>query len=63
MKKTETIDITPEWKGVLRLLLELYGSKKQDAKQYAWIELSRMADAADKYNIFVDKKTGKVKKK
>lgn len=45
----KTIDITPKWKGVLRLLLEGYTRGTATGRQIALEELYRMADLADRY--------------
>ena len=47
---TRTVDITPTWKGVLRLMVEVAGNGTSDkGRQSAWAELHRMADLADRY--------------
>lgn len=46
----ETINITPTWKGVLRVLLEVYSTAKtSEARNTALAELTRMAELADAY--------------
>lgn len=45
-----TIDITPTWRGVLRLLVTVANdAETATARANAWIELERMADLADAY--------------
>ena len=47
----KTVDVTPTWLGLLPMLLELTRpSINQDARQMAFRELARMAEAADKWN-------------
>jgi hypothetical protein len=47
---TRTVDITPTWKGVLRLMVEVAGNgTSEKGRQSAWAELTRMADLADRY--------------
>lgn len=45
IKCVGTIDLTPSWSGVLRLLVEAANRGNSDA----WSELERMARLADKY--------------
>ncbi len=49
-KPKGTIDMTPTWRGMLPLLLELYENSNATGRQTAISELRRMADAADAYN-------------
>lgn len=45
-----TIDITPTWRGVLRLLVTVANNAETaKARANAWAELERMADLADLY--------------
>lgn len=49
-----TIDVTPTWKGIMRLLIEVYtNGESVKARQDALTELNRMADLADKYTSMV----------
>jgi hypothetical protein len=46
--KIGTIDITPSWRSILPILLEVWsGAETPEARKLAFEELSRMADAAD----------------
>jgi len=45
----KTIDLTPTWSNVLPVLLTVLESGSREGKQTAKIELSRMAEIADKY--------------
>lgn len=46
----ESITITPTWRAILPVLLEVYqNADSPQGKQAAWGELVRMAEAADKY--------------
>lgn len=47
MKDIRTVDITPSWRGVLRLLLEGYSNGTPEGRRIALEELYRMADLAD----------------
>jgi hypothetical protein len=50
----KSVDVTPTWLGLLPMLLELTRpSINQDARQMAFKELARMAEAADKWNEHV----------
>lgn len=56
MKKT--LDITPSWQEVLPLLLRAARSdrkRNKEAVDAAVTELMRMAEAADKWNEYVQK--------
>lgn len=45
-----TVDITPTWRGVLRLLVTVANdAETAKARNDAWHELERMADLADLY--------------
>lgn len=45
-----TVDITPTWRGVLRLLVTVaHDAETAAARASAWKELERMADLADAY--------------
>lgn len=45
-----TIDITPTWRGVLRLLVTVAAeAETAKGRANAWKELERMADLADLY--------------
>ena len=47
----ETVDLTPTWSAILRVLLAVYeDSATADGRATALTELQRMADAADRYN-------------
>jgi hypothetical protein len=44
----EKINITPTWRSILPVLLEVYnGAEKSEARKAAFEELARMANAAD----------------
>ena len=45
----ETVDITPSWSGVLRLLLTVYADGNDAGRRSALKELTRMAELADAY--------------
>jgi hypothetical protein len=52
--KKQTIDLTPNWSGVLRLYLAIYcEGTTAEAKKAALAELVRMAKMADKYVALV----------
>lgn len=47
---TQTIDMTPTWRSVLRLYVEVaLNGDTLKGRQSAWVELERMADLADAY--------------
>lgn len=49
----QTIDMTPTWRGLLPLMLELWQTKKvrnADDLQLLKKEFAKMAEAADKWN-------------
>lgn len=49
-KFTGTIDLTPTWRAVLPILVEVAGTAERlEARQEAMKELQRMADLADAY--------------
>jgi hypothetical protein len=48
--QTQTIDLTPTWRGILPALLAIYESGD---RQTAIDEMVRMANLADKYVAFV----------
>jgi hypothetical protein len=41
------IDMTPTWRGVLPLLVEIAADSRNPGRDMAWQELRRMADIAD----------------
>lgn len=48
--RSRKVDITPTWREALRVLLIVIANAKNDADAaYAFQELERMADLADKY--------------
>jgi hypothetical protein len=45
----EYVDVTPTWRGILPLLVELAtNANTQEARDTAWKELRRMAEIADR---------------
>ena len=41
------IDMTPTWRGILPLLVEIAADGRNPGREMAWQELRRMADLAD----------------
>lgn len=54
IKGVRTIDITPTWTGIMPALLTLYSNAK--TRDMAYLELCRMALAADQFNEKVKRK-------
>ena len=54
-KLPKTIDLTPKWSGIWRVYLMVLQNPDAsfDAINTAELELSRMAEAADKWNEYV----------
>tara|TARA_R100001440_G_C2512772_1_gene118058 strand:+ start:1356 stop:1577 length:222 start_codon:yes stop_codon:yes gene_type:complete len=54
-KLSKTIDLTPTWSAIWRVYLMVLQNPKAsfDSIKDAELELSRMADAADKWNEYV----------
>lgn len=51
LKKQEAIDMTPTWKQVLKILVEVaVNGKNAKGRVSAWSELNRMAELADSVN-------------
>lgn len=50
METITTVMITPEWRGMMPLLVEMANSKKRETRIYAISELARLATWADKVN-------------
>jgi hypothetical protein len=48
-KEPRYVDVTPTWRGVLRLLLAAYQDGSDQGRASALAELTRMADLADAY--------------
>jgi len=46
---TQTIDCTPSWTGILRLLLTIYTDSSAKGRQTALEEMTKMAVLADRY--------------
>ncbi len=58
---TRVIDLTPTWRGVFRIYLELYATTKSaTARVEAFNELARMADLADLYVASTKEKTNTI---
>ena len=49
---TETVDLTPTWRGILPALLAIY---ENGDRRTAIDELTKMANLADRYNEMVSK--------
>lgn len=49
-QQAQTIDITPTWQGLLDTLLALYTNAGDEGRAKAYVELRKMAKAADLYN-------------
>lgn len=47
----ETINITPKWKGLMPLYIELLQNGKSEGRKTATEELTRLAENADNINI------------
>jgi hypothetical protein len=41
------VDMTPTWRGILPLLVEIAADRRNPGSDTAWQELRRMADIAD----------------
>lgn len=55
-KQIKTIDATPSWSEILPTLLTLVKSKNKNCQFTGYLELTRMAEAADKFNAIVGRK-------
>lgn len=55
-RKVKTIDCTPLWIEVLPVLTAAIKGKSKAAQMSAYIELGRMAQAADEFNKSVSKR-------